>query len=76
MNIWTRFDRLRPGTQDIVATVVSHDSATGESVMETAGGQTFRAVGTSVGVGSNAYVRDGVVAGWAPALTNAGILYV
>ena len=75
-NIWKRFERLRPDAEIRVGTVMAHDGDTGESVLEDAGGAEFRAVGTSVGVGSNAYVKDGVVTGWAPALTNVGILYV
>jgi len=76
MNIWKQFERLqKPGGQDLrVAEVITvYDT---ETLVEDAGGQQYRALGTDHAAGQMVFIRDGAIIGQAPSLTNAGIVYV
>ena len=74
MNIWKQFQQLQKTADLRVGEIISIDGA--ESVMQDAGGNQFRAIGTSVPVGSKAFVKDGIITGQAPDLANAGVHYV
>ena len=74
MNVWKQFEQLSRGVDLRVATVIEvHDN---ESTVEDAGGQQYRALGTDVSAGAKCYVKDGVITGQAPDLTDAGVVYV
>lgn len=70
MNIWSRFQSLSPDPALLIGTVRAHLSGD-RSQIELVSGRVIYASGTSVAVGSRAWVRDGKVEGDAPAL--AGI---
>ena len=75
MSSGTFFRRLRdllPPPPLVVATVAAIN-ADGSSTLTLPGGGTLTARGTSVGVGDNAFVRNGVVEGPAPTLTELTI---
>jgi len=74
MNIWKHFENLTRDTDLRIATVITVHEA--DSTVEDAGGQQYRALGTSVAEGTNCYVKDGTITGKAPNLSDAGVLYV
>lgn len=67
-NIWARFRALLPGTQELVGEVTALNSTAGTSTVTLPGGGVIIARGTSVAVGGNAYVKDGVIISAAPDL--------
>lgn len=67
MNLWRRFRDLLPADPLLIGTVAAHH-ADGTSSITLPDGSLIRARGTSVAVGSSAYVRGGAVEGEAPAL--------
>ncbi|BDD85918.1 hypothetical protein [Desulfofustis limnaeus] len=69
-NLWAKFKRLLPDSPLIIVTVESVDSATGTSMVTTAGGGAMRVFGTGVAAGSKAYVRDNTIIEAAPNLTH------
>jgi len=74
MNVWKQFEGLQRGSGLRVAEVVSVGAS--DSTLQDHAGQTFKALGTSVSVGSKAFVKDGVIQSGAPDLTDVGVLYV
>lgn len=68
VNPWKRFMGLLPGGVRTVATVRSIDTTTGISQVELRTGTRVTVRGTDVGVGSRAYIADGVITGAAPEL--------
>lgn len=66
-NLFRRLREMLPAPALLVGTVTAHN-ADGTSTIALPGGGTLRARGQSVAVSSNAFVRDGVVEGEAPAL--------
>lgn len=67
MNIWRRFRDLIPSDPLQMGEVLSHN-ADGTSSIELPGGAVVRARGQGVPIGTNAFVRGGVVEGEAPTL--------
>lgn len=74
MNVWKQFAELQRGSGLMVADVVSVGAT--ESVLEDRAGQQFTALGISVEVGDRVFVKDGIIQGQAPSLTDAGVVYV
>jgi hypothetical protein len=74
MNVWKQFERLMGPSEFRVGEVVSVGAY--ESILADAGGDQFKAKGTGLSVGQKAFVKDGVIQGQAPDLTDVGILYV
>lgn len=68
-NVWERFRALLPGTQELVGEVSSINASAGTCVVTLPGGGVIVAKGTSVAVGGNAFVQDGVIISDAPSLT-------
>lgn len=68
VDIWKRFEGLLPSQTISIATVAAINTD-GTSSLTTPEGGTLRAIGTSVGVGSNVYVQFGRITGPAPNLT-------
>jgi len=66
-NLWTRFRRLIADKPTVIVTVTTVNSD-GTSLVTTAAGGSMRVLGTSVAVGSKAFVRDGAIIGEAPDL--------
>ena len=73
-NLWNRFWQILNVTDFRVGEVIS--SGTETSVLEDVNGYQFTAIGTGVTVGQKAFVRNGVIVGQAPTLTNPGDVYV
>jgi hypothetical protein len=67
VNVWKRFQGLLP-SQTVTLATVSAINGDGTSSLTTPEGGTLRAIGTSVGVGSNVYVQFGRITGPAPNL--------
>lgn len=67
-NIWSRFRALLPGTQELAGEVTAIHLSAGTSTVTLPGGGILLARGTSIAVGSNAYVKDGVIISAAPDL--------
>lgn len=72
-NPWSSFKRLTEKGRLLIVTVLSQ--ANGESLVSSSIGQ-FKVNGTSVDVGDQAYVRNGVIEGEAPTLPSVGPFYV
>ncbi|MDD2883232.1 MAG: hypothetical protein PHQ58_22710 [Rhodoferax sp.] len=68
-NLYRALRELLPDAPLQVAAVTAVHTATGDSTITWPGGAQQRVRGTSVPVGSNAFVRDGVIEGAAPDLT-------
>lgn len=68
VNPWRKFISLLPGGIRTVAEVITVDSITGTSLVELRTGTRTVARGTSVPVGSHAYIADGLIIGVAPEL--------
>ena len=68
-NIYRALRELLPEAPLQVATVAAVHSAEGTSTVTWPGGSQQRVRGTSVAVGSLAFVRNGVIEGAAPDLT-------
>jgi hypothetical protein len=66
MNIWSKFKRLTGKKEVRVGTITAHSG--NESILEDPYGNAFIALGTSVSVGSKAFVEDGKVVSAAPSL--------
>lgn len=67
VDLWTRFEGLRSSQTIVVALVEAHNGD-GTSTLVAPEGYQLRAIGQTVPVGSNAYVRDGRVIGPAASL--------
>ena len=72
MNLWTIFKDVLPANPVIVGTVSAHNS-NGTSQITLPGGSKITARGTTVAVGSKAFVRAGLIEGEAPNLTDVEI---
>lgn len=57
-----------------IGEILSIDATNGTSTVEDPNGYTFVALGTSVSVGTNAYVKDGVIQSAAPSLSASEVL--
>lgn len=68
-NLYRALRELLPEAPLQVATVTAIHPATGESTVTWPGGSQQRVRGVDVAVGANAFVRNGVIEGAAPALT-------
>lgn len=68
VNPWKRFIGLLPGGERAVGRVVSIDPSTGTSYVELRNGVQILARGSSVAVGGNAFIVDGLVSSEAPGL--------
>jgi hypothetical protein len=71
-NLWATFKRLLPSTPLLIGEVIAHNDD-GTSRIQLPGGGKITARGTGVAVGSNAYVRAGLIEGEAPDLTEVEI---
>jgi hypothetical protein len=71
MNPWKRFSGLSYRAEFRIGTVVS--TSGNESTLEDAAGNQFVAFGTSVSIGLKAYVRDDIIQGEAPTLTESTV---
>lgn len=67
VNLYRRLRELLPAPPLLVGLVSAHN-ADGTSTLVLPGGGSLRARGTPVAPGLNAFVRDGIVEGEAPAL--------
>lgn len=67
IDVWKQFEGLLPSQAVLLATVAAINTD-GTSSLTTPEGGTLRALGTSVGVGSNVYVQFGRIVGPAPNL--------
>lgn len=67
IDVWKQFAGLLP-SQTVLLATVSAINTDGTSSLTTPEGGTLRALGTSVGVGSNVYVQFGRITGPAPNL--------
>lgn len=67
VDVWKQFEGLLP-SQTVLLATVSAINTDGTSSLTTPEGGTLRALGTSVGVGSNVYVQFGRIMGPAPNL--------
>lgn len=68
VNPWRRFIGLLPGGHKTVGEVLSVDNNAGTSRVQLRTGAEVVVAGTSVAVGSNAFLSDGQVIGKAPDL--------
>jgi hypothetical protein len=68
-NLYRALRELLPQPALVVATVAAVHASEGASTVTFPGGGQQRVRGTSVAVGFQAFVRDGVIEGEAPALT-------
>jgi len=68
-NLYRALRELLPDSPLQVASVTAVHIATGDSTITWPGGSQQRVRGTSVAAGSNAFVRNDVIEGLAPALT-------
>ncbi|KFN42350.1 hypothetical protein [Arenimonas oryziterrae] len=66
-NLWREFEGLLPSRTKLIGTVNAHNGDDTSTLTLPEGG-TLRAIGTSVSIGSKAYVQDGRVLGLAPDL--------
>lgn len=66
-NLWKQFEGLLAPAPLLIGEVTAHRSD-GKSEITLPSGETILARGTTVAVGQNAYVRDGLVEGEAPSL--------
>lgn len=71
MNIWKRFSGLSYKAEFRIGVVIS--TSGNESTLEDAAGNQFVAFGVSVAIGNRAYVRDGIIQGEAPVLTESTV---
>lgn len=71
-NLWTQFRGMLPGNSLDVGTVTAHNSD-GTSLITLPSGKKITARGTTVAVGSKAFVRAGLVEGEAPDLESVEI---
>jgi hypothetical protein len=72
-NLYRALRELLPEAPLLVATVISVQTSTGTSTVEYPGGNQQRVRGTGAAVTSQVFVRDGVIEGAAPSLTNLTI---
>jgi len=72
-NLYRALQELIPDAPLQVATVSSVDFGNGTSAITWPGGTQQTVRGTSVAIGSRAFVRDGVIEGAAPNLTSETI---
>ncbi|MDU4254917.1 hypothetical protein [Pseudomonas sp.] len=68
VNPWKRFIGLLPGGHKTTAEVLDIDTAAGTSRVQLRTGAELVVAGTSVAVGSTAFLADGQVIGQAPSL--------
>ncbi|MCK9172972.1 MAG: hypothetical protein RBR03_09145 [Desulfuromonas thiophila] len=66
-NLWKQFSALLPSDPLLIATVISHNSD-GTSTLQHPGGGQSTARGTSVAIGSKAFIRSNQIQGAAPDL--------
>ncbi len=72
INLWAQFKAILPGDQLLIGKVTAINTD-GTSQITLPGGAKLTARGTTVAVGSNAWVRGGAIEGEAPALTSVEI---
>ena len=71
INFWRKFKNIFPDSPTIFGKVTA--IAAGRSTVQTPAGGILTALGDSVPVGQNAYVKDGVIQGQAPQLPHYDI---
>ena len=67
MNVWSQFKKLLPSHALLAGEVTAHN-ADGTSMVRLPDGKELKVFGTSVGIGSYAFVRGGEIVGPAPSL--------
>jgi len=72
-NLYRALRELIPDAPLQVATITAVDLSTGSSTVTWPGGTVQTVRGSSVAIGSRAFVRDGVIEGAAPNLTTETI---
>ena len=69
-NLWAKFRKLLPGDTMLVVEIAAINVSAGTSSVTTPAGGSMVVHGTSVSIGSKAYVKGGVIVGPAPSLTH------
>lgn len=67
-NLWAKFRKLLPGDTMLVVEVTAINVSAGTSNVTTPAGGAMVVYGTSVSIGSKAYVKGGVIISEAPNL--------